>query len=1170
MFPYNGLCANRLSYLFVTMPNIFPARFRRIAGRILAVVAWTAMAVLLAGAAALICTVKILNPDRLTPLIERLAENNLDAELKLARAELAFKPAFPILRLQIDSLALISHAFAGQDANTALPAYSDSLLSFDRLSASVDIGAMLSRGEIALHRVELLRPAINMVIDNSGRGNFDIYNAPADTIADTSAPTAIPPFSFHRIAIEEPRAFRYFDARDSTSATIVLLREISLDGHASPEYALRVDGRLDSPVARQIVDLDNIRFGLDGRVHWSPQQPTAIALKDFSLRGAFVEATVDAALAFGTTLRVDSARLAMAPVAIDSILQLVPDSILRNMGLSRSAIATDATAAFEARLTSPFIPAADTVPQLRARLSVPESTLRIGQAHFHNLSLEAVAELHGSDYDLATVEIERFTIAGPATALSFRGEVSRLLSDPAFAGHLEGNARLSDLPPQLKAMAQGALSGKLEIDIYARGRLSMLEIGKFHGLDMHGSLTGRNLYYLQSDTSKMATVKTVTLRFGSRIHSRDTASHAPTLGMSLRLDSARALLSGVGLNVSGLTLALGVENTGIGGDTTAVRPMGGGIRIDRMSVLSITDSAGMRLRGLSGHIGLRRHKGNSHVPEILLGARIERLAAGSPLVRFMLDNANVDASTYMRPGVIARRREIKHISDSIAALYPTLPPDSVYALAIAQRRRRPHRRRTRTVIDNANNEIIDWGLTKGFRRYLNEWHLEGNIATNLARLYTPYFPIRNRMEHLQVHFNNDSVTIDNVRYKAGHSDLAIDGIISDIRRSLAGRNRNPLKVNLNICSDTMDVNQLAAAAFAGAAFAERLRAGEVSRGTFDNNDSFDREFADAVEGTDTLAPLLVPVNVDASMSLAASNIYYSDLHLTDMSGRILMFDGAVNLSNLTASSDAGNLELAALYSAPQASEIKCGLGLNLKRFNIERFLSLVPTIDSIMPLMRDFSGTINADIAATVDIDSTMNLELPTLDAAVHLSGDSLAFINAETYRTIGKWLRFRDRADNRIDHMSVQLLVRDNRMQIFPFSFDIDRYRLGVVGSNDLAMNFDYHISVLKSPLPFKFGITVKGNPDKYKIRLGGAKFKPGMAVESVGIVDTVRVNLVRQIQNVFRRGVRRSRFARLQTDKMDAAGNISLGNDTLSRADSLELVRQGMLPDVPNDSLK
>ena len=42
------------------------------------------------------------------------------------------------------------------------------------------------------------------------------------------------------------------------------------------------------------------------------------------------------------------------------------------------------------------------------------------------------------------------------------------------------------------------------------------------------------------------------------------------------------------------------------------------------------------------------------------------------------------------------------------------------------------------------------------------------------------------------------------------SEAPVDDFV-DIRRSLAGRNRNPLKVNLNICSDTMDVNQLAAA-----------------------------------------------------------------------------------------------------------------------------------------------------------------------------------------------------------------------------------------------------------------------------------------------------------------------------------------------------------------------
>ncbi len=255
------------------------------------------------------------------------------------------------------------------------------------------------------------------------------------------------------------------------------------------------------------------------------------------------------------------------------------------------------------------------------------------------------------------------------------------------------------------------------------------------------------------------------------------------------------------------------------------------------------------------------------------------------------------------------------------------------------------------------------------------------------------------------------------------------------------------------------------------------------------------------------------------------------------------------------------LSLTALYSAPKVGDMHFGFGLNLERFNIERFLTLVPAVDSIMPLMRDFSGIINAEIAATVDVDSSMNMELPTLDAALRLTGDSLAFINPDTYATLGKWLRFRDRADNKIKHVSVEMIVRDNVLQIFPFSFDIDRYRLGVVGYNDLDLNFDYHIAVLKSPIPFKFGVTVKGNPDKFKVRFGGAKFKEGEVAESVNVVDTARVNLLRQLEGVFRRGVRSSRFAKLDVSAPDVKRRFTERDTTLSASDSLTLIREGIL---------
>ena len=222
----------------------------------------------------------------------------------------------------------------------------------------------------------------------------------------------------------------------------------------------------------------------------------------------------------------------------------------------------------------------------------------------------------------------------------------------------------------------------------------------------------------------------------------------------------------------------------------------------------------------------------------------------------------------------------------------------------------------------------------------------------------------------------------------------------------------------------------------------------------------------------------------------------------------------------------------------------------------------MPALDSIMPLLRDFSGIIDADVAATCDIDSGMNLVLPTLAAAVRISGDSLRLIDEDTYRKIGKWLMFKDKQDNLIKQMNVELTVRDNTMRIYPFIFDLDRYRLGVQGYNDLALNFDYHIAVLKSPLPFKFGVNIKGNPDHYKVRLGKAHLNERQVAQSVSIVDTTRINLLAQLENVFRRGVANSRFATLDIAANPTADKIDLNSDTISRADSLVLIREGLIP--------
>lgn len=239
-----------------------------------------------------------------------------------------------------------------------------------------------------------------------------------------------------------------------------------------------------------------------------------------------------------------------------------------------------------------------------------------------------------------------------------------------------------------------------------------------------------------------------------------------------------------------------------------------------------------------------------------------------------------------------------------------------------------------------------------------------------------------------------------------------------------------------------------------------------------------------------------------------------------------------------------------------------GFGMELSDFDIAKFVKLVPAIDSITPLMHDFSGMVGVDLAATCRIDSGMNIDLPSLDAAVKITGDNLAFIDHDRYRTLGKWLGFRNKSDSTIHSLNVEMTIRDGLLRVYPFAFNIDRYRLGVYGSNDIAMNFDYHISVLKSPIPFKFGINISGSPKKYRVRFGGAKFKENSVVESREIVNHARINLLDQIEGVFSRGVRNSSFARLSIDSRSPVEDTTYV--ALSSADSLRLIQEG-LPVMP-----
>lgn len=1074
---------------------------------------------------ALTVTVAYLSPSRLTPLVTNQVNKMIDGRMDASRIELTFWHTFPHVSIDVDSLSIVSNSLASLPDSTRrlLPADADSLLSFRHFHGAINV-IKLIKGDIALYDVTLSRPRLNLVQATDSLNNWTILPPSPDNTEQPDTTASLPPISINRFMLLNSRELSYFSLPDSISGAVTL-RAIDLTGTDAPLYALDVEGNISSPLLSHF-NTDSLLFALNGGIRWDPDSADVVSLSGFTMAVGEIRARIDASLSFADPLTLRSLSLRLQPLDVTQVLRYVPEPWQYDL----HGLDTDMTVALDATLTRPYIPS-DTLhplPSLNLSLNIPQCHFYFSDIHYNSFTLAASASIDGLDLDRSSLSISRLLINGRAMDLNVDGTITHPLSDPLVDLSLKGRIFAQRLPLSLRRLIPGRLRATVGTNTRIRCRLGDFSPARFHKIFAHGVVSLRNLDYSLPDSLGTDTTRIISpfarldFNSGAKVKYADHAIDS-MLTLSLNVDSIFYHSEGMTARISELKASLGSLNRARSADTTAINPFGGRFSARRIRFNSDPDSLSLRLTRVEGNAQLRRYNGAARVPRLHLALDIRSLGMSTPSFKCALAGNSFDFDAHLNP-----RRTYASAADSLQA-------DSL------RRARRAARKAADSLTVATPN--LDLRVDSGLRQLLLRWKAVGELKSSRGALFTPAFALPNRLRNLDIGFTTDSVIIRSLDYRAGRSDFHVDGNLSNLRRVLAGRSgRAQLKMMLNLSSDTLDVDQVAAALFAGAAATS-----SGARIDINADDDSDDASADssAVASPDSLAALLVPANIDAELNLSAANVIYSGLLLHDLSGQLMVYDSAINLHDLHASSDVGNVSVSALYSAPRPSEVEFGMGMRLTDFHIDRFLSFMPAIDSLMPAIKDFSGIINADIAATTMIDSAMNFIIPTLQAAIRIDGDSLVLLDADTFKSVSKWLLFKNKKRNMIDRMSVSMSVENSEIMLYPFIFDIDRYRLGVMGSNDLAMNLNYHVSVLKSPIPFKFGINIKGNVDKMKIRLGGAKInEKKVNVERLAISDTTRINLVHEIEGVFRRGANSAERNRL---RVSSAANSSA--DSLSR---------------------
>ena len=1137
-----------------------------------------------------------LSPAILNKVARNFTNEFIDANVEFGKVSVSVLRNFPNLSISFDTVSISypTEKFAGMEHGSKKIAGrgngADTLMSFSKFSASVNIPA-LAAGQIRIPSLVLEKPRIFAENYGNENANWNIFKTADSEDSDTTS-AEMPDIILGKIRFSNKPLIIYNSPSDTTSI-LLRMKSMLFNGRlALGDFdAKKVELKLDSmfvagrfPSDTVALNLESLSIGANGRqVKASAKAATYMATKSygrikipiilktglsfpndtvpviklekFKAEIADIPLTADAEIRFyknaGLYIKGDAA---IEKCKINDVLKHLEGDIWKEL----SHIQTDAVINMKASCDGYYYPESKKLPEITAVLDIPESTVNHKKyGTKNNITLHAGI---GSDKKgRMKLELTNLALSGKAMSVNLNGSAEDIIgNDPLFNINAEASVSLDTLNQIIKQnsgiSAKGGLRAKLKGKVY----MSQIDPYKFSEAQIGG--------YLKSDMLKLKSEKDsldlyadkVSIWLGAVDDDRDSSltSGHHVLALVSSVDSLNFKYKDE-MYVTGKKLSATAANSASildKADTSAFYPFEGKMSIGFLSLVG-ADTTAVYIANSNNTFSISPKKDNPEIPLLDLKSHSDGIFIRGAVNRIGISGLKLDTKAAMNS--IERKQKAKKYIDSLAKEYPDIPRDSLFI----------HLRKTRSAApvpqwlkesDFKKNDLhLD--IDSSFRKIFMEWDADGSMKIAKASIINPYFPLRNTLQDFEGSFDNDRIAISNLALSSGTSNIRTNGMMLGLRGIVAGNGL--LKLDLEVDSDSLNLNELLGAYAAGAKFNPEKHSVSVT------DDMDDSKYQELIV-TDTLANttsvesslIVIPANINMKVSLNAANVKYSNLKISELKSMLAAKERCIQFTNTIARSEIGNIDFAGFYATRSKEDLNTGFDLHLTDITAEKVIELMPSVDSVIPMLKSFKGNLNCELAATAKIDTNMNIITPTIKGVIRIAGKDLQMEDSETFHTIAKKLMFKDKTSGRIDKMSVEGLIENNKLEIFPFVLNIDRYQLAMSGIQNLDMSFRYHISVLDSPIPFRLGVDIYGdNFDDLKFKIGKAKYKNANVPAFSSVVDQTRLNLKESINKIFYIGVDR---AIKQNAKMGAISeykrNINYTQAVDQKIDSLSVIER------------
>lgn len=949
----------------------------------------------------------VFTPEKLTPIVLKVANESLNAQLKMKSVELTFFSTFPKFGLKLEEGSLISKALT--DTNFTK---TDSLLSFKECVLTVNPIAYLKDNKISIYRLILENASVYAFRNKSGKANWEVAKIVADTLSvdeDTTSTKFNSEIEIRKVELKHTNLI--FDDRSTELYTrlddanlglkLSLTKGISNLGlqFSNKNLLFWQQGEL---LANHIATTLQTDITVDRSTGVWKLEDTRLNINGIELDvyGAFrrdaIAKTLDMNLTYG-----------LHTPSVETVLKMIPKAFVKDNKISADG----------------EVIVSGTVKGIYGAKQLPAVSLKIG---IKNASAQYAGLPYGidqftADFD-AFVDLTRdqpsylnlkiFHFKGAHTDVLADGKVEDLLDDPLITFNTKSTVDLDALAKTFPLQESVTIRGKLDADLRMKCRLSSLKKQDIGRMKLGGNLELTNLEL------------------------KDTAKNFNFLGNATLLFSGDETLQAK-LDIRQLVLQSRLANS----------------EIDR----------------LTATVSSTNPQDTTRIVELKCTLEVNKLrAAMGDSIRLFTARAKADAA--LSPGKIDPTKPMIGFS---------LRTDSLFLGAMG----------TKIGMNVAEIKL------HAEKQNDSLWIPRGVIGFDHLRMRTPQFGLPIELYKTAVTIGEHKLSLKNALLRIGRSDLTATGDVMGLYGAMT--KNEMLTAHLSIKSELIDCTQLI------------------------NSLSFPEDTTEVVTDTvpSSMKLFVIPENINFELQTNIQKVVFDKMLFENVHGAVDILNQAVHLKDLSMRALDAEMKMVMVYKASTPKGGYAGFDFKIKDINIAKLVDFVPALDTIVPMLRAFKGRVLFDVAADARLDSSMNIRIPTLRSAIHIKGDSLVLLDGETFAEISKMLMFKNKKENVFDSISVNVTVDNGNVIVYPFLVEIDRYKAAIGGHQGLDMNFDYHISILKSPLPFKAGVNIRGNLDKMKFGIGKAKYKDAITPTSVHKVDSTRVTKSNQIVERFRR---------------------------------------------------